>query len=607
MISPPWEHQFPRHLSLFTSPKGLVLGGLNLLALLLIVIGGIGGWQQLQHYENRFLPGTTLDGYDLTGLSFDEAAASYNKKSRLNQSFELKITSEEHAIASTSSDLEITKNVTTTLAELQHQTTTLPWIRRLFAALEIAPLHLSSTSRWIWNQEKLQAMIDVVRTKIEQPAVEPTISLSSSNNAQTLSVTPGKLGKRIDQEVLFNQLSTALDTYQPDLSTPLTLTVPFQETGTQLGEDQLSQLREQASNLVGKHITLTAPSFQKTWNDQALITFLGDQYQANTEQVQQRLDELETQLNRPAQDAVFEYNPDNLHVTAFQPDLPGLTLEKTALHIRLPELLKQAGSNPEPTTFELPVTVTTPRKTLAETNNLGIRERIGFGDSEYDHSIPSRIHNVSLTSQKMNWIIVKPGEEFSFNRALGEVSARTGFKPAYVIKGGQTVLGDGGGVCQVSTTLFRALLDGGINITKRRPHSYRVSYYELNRQAGFDATVYSGDVDLRFINDTPGHILINTEAKSDELYMQVALYGTSDGRTSEITEYKSWDFRPAPAPLYFPDPTLAPGQKVQIDWATSGIKTSFTHTVKDRHGTVLREVIYTSNYIPWSAKYRQGV
>jgi vancomycin resistance protein YoaR len=207
----------------------------------------------------------------------------------------------------------------------------------------------------------------------------------------------------------------------------------------------------------------------------------------------------------------------------------------------------------------------------------------------------------------MNNILVAPGEEFRFNKTLGEVSKRTGYRSAYVISNGKTVLGDGGGVCQVSTTYFRAVLDAGLQVTLRRPHSYRVSYYELNQKPGIDATVYSGDVDFRFVNDTDHHILIRSSANSDDLYMKVEIYGTSDGRTAEIVDHKTWDLRSPPPPAYYPTTEIPAGTTKQIDWAVSGIKASFTHIVKDKDGETISEKEYYSNYVPWSAKYLQGI
>jgi vancomycin resistance protein YoaR len=249
---------------------------------------------------------------------------------------------------------------------------------------------------------------------------------------------------------------------------------------------------------------------------------------------------------------------------------------------------------------------TEPEISLEKTNNLGIKERVGYGNSEYDHSIPNRIHNVAITTDRVSNIILAPDEEFSFNKTLGEVSSRTGYRTAYVIKNGRTELGDGGGVCQVSTTLFRSVLNAGLEVTRRLPHSYRVSYYELDTKPGIDATVYSGDVDFRFKNDTGHHLLIHGQADSENLTMYYEIYGTSDGRTAQIVDHKVWDARPAPAPQYFDDPELPVGTTKQIDFATGGIKASFKNIIKDKNGDLIREEEYFSNYRPWSAKYLVG-
>jgi vancomycin resistance protein YoaR len=300
-------------------------------------------------------------------------------------------------------------------------------------------------------------------------------------------------------------------------------------------------------------------------------------------------------VNTPAIEPVLQITDNK--VTAFAPATNGVMFDTAAFL----NIATMSG------TFAIPTTTLYPQKSLAATNDLGIKELIGFGESWYAHSIPGRIHNVALTASKINDILIAPGEEFSFNRALGEVSAATGYKPGYIIQGGRSVLSDGGGVCQVSSTLFRALLDAGVKITRRLPHSYRVSYYEIGNKPGFDATVYSGNVDLRFLNDTPGYILLHTTSDSKNLYMTVALYGTSDGRTTEIINYKQYNARPAPATEYIPDPSLPPGKREQIDWAASGISTSFQNIVRKADGTVLYDDTYVSNYQPWSAKFLVGV
>ncbi len=307
--------------------------------------------------------------------------------------------------------------------------------------------------------------------------------------------------------------------------------------------------------------------------------------------------------------AQFDYDPETLVVKTFQPGKDGLVLDEahsqSAITAIITEWLK-TDTSPKLQTLELKAEAKPPDIPLSKTNNLGITEVVGFGESYYAHSIPTRVHNVSLTAKKVNLTIIKPGAEFSFNKTLGEVSSATGFQPAYVIKSGKTELGDGGGVCQVSSTLFRALLNGGMKITLRRPHSYRVTYYELNSQPGFDATVYDGNVDLRFVNDTPGHLLILTETDSSKLWMKVEIYGTKDGRVSEITDYKTWGATGPKPTEYIPDASLPPGKKKQIDWPAAGLKTSFKYTVRDAVGNVKQQETYSSNYQAWSAKFLVG-
>ena len=88
--------------------------------------------------------------------------------------------------------------------------------------------------------------------------------------------------------------------------------------------------------------------------------------------------------------------------------------------------------------------------------------------------------------------------------------------------------------------------------------------------------------------------------------MYYELYGTSDGRSAEIVDHKTWNYRPAPAAVYIPDSSLPTGKKVQVDWAAAGISASFKNIVKDKSGAIIREETYVSNYRPWSAKYLVG-
>ena len=210
-----------------------------------------------------------------------------------------------------------------------------------------------------------------------------------------------------------------------------------------------------------------------------------------------------------------------------------------------------------------------------------------------------------MAAGRINGILIAPNEEFSFDKALGDVSAFTGYQQAYIIQNGRTVLGDGGGVCQVSTTFFRALLNAGLPITQRRAHAYLVGYYEQDSPPGLDATVYVPSVDLKFRNDTDNYILVQTQVDPDNQQLFVFLYGTSDGRSVNLTAPVVTGRTPAPADLYQDDPTLAKGIIRQVDYSAEGAKVSFTRIVTKNDKKIISET-FVSNYAPWQSIFLRG-
>jgi len=255
--------------------------------------------------------------------------------------------------------------------------------------------------------------------------------------------------------------------------------------------------------------------------------------------------------------------------------------------------------------MQIPLLTLHPKITTEQANNLGIKELIGTGTSLFQHSIPSRIYNVNLAASRINGVVVAPNEEFSFAKALGDVSAYTGYQQAYVISGGKTVLGDGGGVCQVSTTLFRAILDAGLPVTERHAHDYRVGYYEEDGPPGIDATVYVPSVDLKFKNDSGHSILIQTIIDPDELRLTFYLYGVKDGRQVAMTTPVVTNEVPAPPTLYQDDPTLPKGTTKQVDFSANGATVKFSRTVTKNGKQIINET-YVSNYRPWQAIFLRG-
>lgn len=302
-----------------------------------------------------------------------------------------------------------------------------------------------------------------------------------------------------------------------------------------------------------------------------------------------------------------KFTVENNKVVEFSQSQDGRKLDEEKIekfvHDRVPVIIKSNESaNFE---YSLPTIAVSPEITTEEVNDYGIEEKIGEGTSYFVGSIPNRIYNIGLAASKMNGILVAPGEEFSFNKHIGEISRLAGYKEAYVISGGRTVLGDGGGVCQVSTTLFRAILNSGLPITERNAHSYRVGYYEQNSPVGIDAAIYTPTVDLKFVNDTGKHILISSEFDPVNQKLTFSLFGKSDGRQVTISEPVVLSRTAAPEPLYEDDPNLPVGVTQQVDFAASGASVQFSRVVT-RNGETLIDETFSSRYSPWRAVFKVG-
>lgn len=221
----------------------------------------------------------------------------------------------------------------------------------------------------------------------------------------------------------------------------------------------------------------------------------------------------------------------------FVPPVPGrkLNIDNSATTIAEAILDNKASASLVFDTIE-------PEITLEKINSLGIKTLLAKGQSDYGKSTAARIHNIKVGLSKFNGIILKPGEEFSFNKFLGDVDDKAGYEAELVIKSGQLVKEFGGGLCQVATTVFRAAILSGFDITERKPHSFPVHYYDPQ---GFDATIYPGVVDLKFINNTENHVLIQAKLVGSKL--SVEMYGSDDGRKITMNTPVSYDKKPSGA------------------------------------------------------------
>jgi vancomycin resistance protein YoaR len=254
---------------------------------------------------------------------------------------------------------------------------------------------------------------------------------------------------------------------------------------------------------------------------------------------------------------------------------PGWRLEQEAAAEAIANRL--LSPSPVTRTLALPVEALQPQITAASLSTLGIRELLGEGKSSFAGSAQYRITNIIAGARRMDGVLIAPGAEFSFNRQLGEVNAANGFVEGYAIIGNRTQLEWGGGVCQDSTTVFRAAFWAGLPITERHAHAFYISWYDrfglgpYGDGQGMDASIYTGVADLKFLNDTGSWLLMQAEVDEAAQILTVSLYGTKPNREVRLEgPIVSNEVRAPGEPVYVDDPTLPRGTVRQSDSARSG-------------------------------------
>jgi vancomycin resistance protein YoaR len=240
--------------------------------------------------------------------------------------------------------------------------------------------------------------------------------------------------------------------------------------------------------------------------------------------------------------------------------------------------------------------------------SLGIVELVAQGKSSFENSAPYRVQNIQAGARQINGVLIAPGAEFSFNRTVGAIDETNGFTEGYAIIDGRTQLEWGGGVCQVSTTVFRAAFWAGVPITERNQHSFRIRWYEKFEPIGMDAAIFTapGGYDFRFVNNTDRWLLMETFADTVNEVLTVNLYGTKPNREVIQTPPSVTNEIFAPTkPRYVDDATLPAGTVKQTDTARGGMDVRVGRIVK-QGGVVMYQDTFFSRFQPWPDIFVRG-
>lgn len=299
----------------------------------------------------------------------------------------------------------------------------------------------------------------------------------------------------------------------------------------------------------------------------------------NTEELQKYLETLRREVDKTSQDAKFIVN--NGVVKEFQASQSGLSLDAEKTMSDLLAAFEERNYRPAESvkTISLTVSVTEPNIKMSDTNNLGIEDILGVGISSFKGSSADRIKNIALAVKKVNGTLVLPGEQFSANRAAGPFTLENGYLPELVIKGNEIKKEVGGGMCQIGTTLFRMAMNSGMPITERRNHSLVVNYYAdpVNGNPGTDATLYEPILDFKFLNDTGGHLLVQTAIDYNKQELYFTLWGKNDGRKGWYTHPVVSKWIPSGEPQEILTDKLKPGVR-ECQNAYRGAVASFTYS-----------------------------
>ncbi len=584
-------------------PRGPLIAGGVVFLLGLLVLGFALGLHAV--YAGRIPPGVVMGDVKLAGMGYDDARSAIEKRMNeiVNHGLVFSYQGKTFTVPSTDEDpanpeLSVrifSYDVDATMQTLQEFVERRDAFDSLMASLAGAQMPAIV-------QVDTQRLAEAIQHEVgqyEQHAVNSQLIVHDDNN--TISLTPERYGVAFNYDAI---VSDAIKNLVSFVNTPYVLVLE-QDTPTIFAAD--AQRHLEVAKTILKQAPYTIHYEDKMWEItlENVRSWLGFRYAGDPprliagfaeEPLQAFLKAIAQEVNVEKKEVKFEVV--DSRVASFQLPTSGLTVDINETSQLVNEKIRQVGIKE----IDLIVKRDDPATNAGDTNDLGIRELIGVGQTNFKGSPKNRRHNIAVGANSLNGILIKPGEEFSLLKALGKIEASTGYLPELVIKGNRTIPEYGGGLCQIGTTSFRVALNAGMPIVARRNHSYRVSYYEP--PVGMDATIYDPAPDFKFLNDTGHYILFQTEIKADDLIFR--FYGTKDGRTAETTTPRVYNaVQPGPT-KYIESTDIPVGTQKCVEKAHVGSDAEFTYTVtySDGHQNVQT---FTSHYKPWQAVCLVGV
>ena len=564
-------------------------------------------------YAGRIFPGVSVAGVDLSGLSPSDAAIQLNETLSFSTSGKILFRDGEKAWLATPAQLGMVFDPSSSAVTAYRLGRRGGLFGALSGQIRASGAGVSVPPVIVFDQRvAYKYLTDQIASQLNQPMREATLRVEGTN----VVTEPGQVGRELKIDATLVYLAAQLQTFT-DGEVPLVV----QELEPQVLD--VSTQADAARQILSQPLTLAIPNAAEgdsgpfVYTPEVLATLLSPQRVQNgdSQTVQVLLNPrglrdllvpVKTQVDRLPSDAKFIFNDQTGQLDLMQGSTVGRTLDVDATILAINEAVGHGQH-----TVALVVNEAQPRVAATATGQeLGITQLIWAETSYFYGSSAERIQNIEAASSRFHGLLVAPGETFSMGEHLGDVSLESGFAEAMIIYGGRTIKGVGGGVCQVSTTLFRTVFRAGFPIVERYSHAYRVSYYEQEAGgvvnpalAGLDATVYFPLVDFKFTNDTPYWILMETYMGDRSLTWK--FYSTSDGRSVTYDTTGPTNIVSAPSPLFEENPELSKNEMKQVDWSANGADVSVTRTVW-KNGAVYFQDTVTTHYEPWQAICQYG-
>lgn len=458
--------------------------------------------------------------------------------------------------------------------------------------------------RWTFDEQAFAPTVTAAFADRLQGPRNASFSVTFTDNLPVVSVTAAQSGDRVNTERALATLRTRLAAFSREPISLETLSIDPEITA-----EELNPLRGSVEQIVqSPEITLSLEEKSWTIKKEDIASWLrvratdsGPVLDIDRGALESFLAGIAKTVDHPSKNPVFELDDTGLRVKTFIPPRDGLTIVAKDNTEKIAKLILE---NAEKRTLALAVSTAPPKISLADTNTLGIRERLSAATTNFKGSPANRIKNIKRGAALLNGILIAPGEEFSLLESLRPFTLENGYLSELVIKAaeGRTVPEIGGGLCQIGTTMFRTVMNAGLPVTVRQNHSYRVSYYEP--PVGMDATIYDPAPDFKFINNTGGHLLLTT--KVEGLNITFELWGTPDGRRVELSKPVVTNITSPPPKKIIETLNLKPGQTKCTEKPHNGADAIFTYKVFSPDGTV-SEREFKSRYRPWREVCLVGV